>query len=72
MTYEQEAAATCLLKAFRRCHEAELSAGIFDGRICVWPREIDIQADDNPISKADEVGRTFHIGGMWLDGGAGN
>jgi hypothetical protein len=71
MNQQQEQAATQLLRAFRKCAAAGLSAAILDQNVCVWPREIDLQSDDDPLGKVDEVGRSFTVQGMWIDGGAG-
>jgi hypothetical protein len=74
MTEQQELAATQLLRAFRKCHSAGLSAAIFDGSVCVWPKEKQSEVMDSGhelFNKVREHGRLFVVRGMWLDGGAG-
>jgi hypothetical protein len=71
VTKEQEQASTQLLRAFIRCKQAGLSAGIYDGTVCVWPKETDPHKNGDFFGHIDLVGRTFNIPGMSLDGGAG-
>lgn len=72
MEKKQEQAATQLLRAFRACHQVGLSVAIYDCRVCVWPKGNDVLAANNPIDRVDDIGRSFAIAGMYLDGGAGN
>ncbi len=74
MNRDQELAATQLLRAFRKCHSAGLSAAIFDGSVCVWPKDKQSDVmDSGPelFNKVREHGQMFVVHGMWLDGGAG-
>lgn len=74
MTREQELAATQLLRAFRKCQKAGLNGGVFDGSVCLWPKEHHeeiMEAGPDFFHKVDEHGQSFVINGMVLDGGAG-
>lgn len=71
MNEKQQRASKKLYGALLACNTAGLSVGIYDGNICVWPREIDVM-QGNVFENCEAHGcilRTPH--GMRLDGGAG-
>ena len=71
MNKKQEQAIKKVKLAFEQAGLAGLSGGIFDGAVCFWPDNINIEPGPQFFTELERLGSIVRPGGIWLDGGAG-
>ena len=72
MNAQQEKAAMKVKKAFELAGRVGLTGGVFEGTVCLWPKEINVKIGELEFFETvEEFGIYFCPIGIELDGGTG-